>query len=111
VCVARRRRGSERRRWERIPLAIPLFLRGSDDQGREFLDFSTALNISGGGLLLASRRHLHSSSRVSMEIPSAPLSRPGIPGNSVRTLEGRVVRVTHTEHCYLSGLRFTPPLF
>ena len=55
-------------------LAIPVFVRSRDDKGKEFLEFATALNIGGGGALIALRRALPQSARVLLEIPSAPLA-------------------------------------
>src|SRR5713101_5237186 len=46
----------ERRHWARLSLAIPVFVRGINGQGREFLEFSTLLNESAGGVLLAMRK-------------------------------------------------------
>lgn len=63
----------ERRHWARLSLAIPVFVRGINRQGTEFLEFSTLLNESGGGALLLIRRSLRLSSRVSLEIPSSQI--------------------------------------
>ena len=70
----------ERRQWMRIPLTIPLFVRGTDEQGKAFLEFTCALNFSAGGALLALRQHLSRHAQVSLEIPSAPL--PHLPVSS-----------------------------
>src|SRR5438552_3629771 len=40
----------ERRRWARLSLAIPVFVRGINGQGREFLEFCTLLNESASAL-------------------------------------------------------------
>lgn len=102
---------TERRRWERLPLAIPLFVRGVDPRGKEFLEFATALNVSAGGALLAVKRYLPRSSRVSLEIPSAPLPRKLLPRHFVRTLRARVVRVAPpADLVHFSGLQFQRPL-
>ena len=45
------RAGTERRKWARLPLAIPVFVRSRDRKGKEFLEFATALNVSAGGML------------------------------------------------------------
>ena len=50
--------GNERRKWARLPLAIPVFVRSRDGKGKEFLEFATALNVSAGGMLVAIRRIL-----------------------------------------------------
>lgn len=108
--MPRRKRRGERRRWERLPLAVPMFVRGGNGRGKEFLEFATALNISAGGVLLAIRRHLPRGSQVSVEIPSAPLPKLDPPLHFVRRLRGRAVRVAHSEKCYLVGLKFLQPL-
>ncbi len=101
---------SERRRWQRIPLAIPVFVRGIKEGGEGFVEFTTALNLSAGGALLATRRYLPPSSRVSLEIPTAPLPRLAFPPRFVRTIKARVLRVAHSNGGTLSSLRFTRPL-
>ena len=101
---------SERRRWQRLPLAIPVFACGTDEHGKEFREFTTALNISAGGALLAMRRYLPTSSRISLEIPSAPLPRVGISSDFVRNLQAQLVTITHSQQCYLCGLKFARPL-
>ncbi len=108
--MAQQKRGSERRRWERLSIAIPVFVRGMDDRGKEFLEFTSALNISAGGALLAIRRHLKRSSRITLEIPSAPLPQLGVSPHFVRNVRARVVRVTHSDHGHLWALRFSRPL-
>jgi hypothetical protein len=101
---------ADRRRWERIPIAIPIFLLGKDHNGKEFREFSTALNISPGGVLLATRRYLPPLSAVSLEIPSGPFPKVGIAGKFIRSLPGRTVTVTHGEQCYLCGVKFERPV-
>ncbi len=108
--LARQKLGSERRRWERLPIAIPVFVRGVDDRGKEFLEFTSALNISAGGALLAVRRYVKRSSRVTVEIPSAPLPQLEVAPQFVRNIRAQVVRVTHSDHGHLWGLKFTRPL-
>ena len=106
----RRKPETERRKWIRLPLAIPVFVRGRDDKGKEFLEFATALNVSAGGALVAVRRSLPLSARVLLEIPSAPLaSAPALPKSS-RGMRARTVRVTHAEGYHLVGLKFSHPL-
>ena len=39
---------AERRKWPRLPIAIPVFVRSRDEKGKELLEFATALNISAG---------------------------------------------------------------
>ncbi len=109
-CVPEKMTESERRRWERLPIAIPVFVRGVDDRGKEFLEFTSALNISAGGALLAVRRYVKQLAQVSVEIPSAPLPQLGVAPNFVRSVRARVIRVTHSDHGHLWALKFSRPL-
>src|ERR1700756_5909023 len=100
----------ERRKWPRLALAIPVFVRSRDEKGKEFLEFATALNISAGGALVAVRRSLPKAAQVLLEIPSAPLAATsGLP-RAARTLRARATRITHAEGYHLLGLKFSRPL-
>lgn len=103
------RPGTERRKWVRLPLAIPVFVRSRDEKGNEFLEFATALNVSGGGMLLALRRILPSRRNIQLEIPSAPVALTMMPRVS-RSLRARALRHTPAEGFYLLGLKFSRPL-
>jgi PilZ domain len=110
VHLNRNKTVTERRKWPRLPLAIPLFVRSRGEKNKEFLEFASALNISAGGALVAVRRSLPLSSRVSLEIPSAPfVSNTALPKSS-RILRAQAVRVTHAEGYHLVGLEFARAL-
>jgi hypothetical protein len=100
----------ERRKWDRLPIAIPVFARGIDNKGKEFLDFTTLLNISAGGAMLATRRPLSPATDLILEIPSAPMGIPAFGRPSMRILRARIVDVKTGERCLLCGLEFTRPL-
>jgi len=104
-------RNPERRRWVRLPLAIPVFVCWINAHGREFLEFSTLLNASAvGGALLAIRKPLRRWSRVSLEIPAAPLLKNVKWRRTKRMLQARVIRITYGEGWNLCGLQFAHPL-
>lgn len=100
---------NERRRWERLPISIPFFMRGSEENGKEFLDFATALNLSAGGTLLASRRSLDLGSQVKLEIPVSLVNKAQLP-RSVSLLHAKVLRCMADRQYFLMGLEFQPPL-
>jgi len=112
VCVNQKSPAPERRRWPRLPLAIPVFVRGwlEQDQNKEFLEFATALNVSAGGMLAAVRRALPASADVSLEIPSAPLAALATLPSAARTLRAKVLRTQHADAYNLVGLKFFRPL-
>lgn len=102
--------GAERRRWPRLPLAIPVFVRSRAEGEKEFLEFATALNVSAGGMLVAVRRSLASAAQVSLEIPSAPLAAVASLPTVIRNLRAKVLRLERSEGYNLIGLKFSRPL-
>jgi hypothetical protein len=102
--------GNERRKWARLPLAIPVFVRSRDGKGKEFLEFATALNVSAGGMLVAIRRVLPAIAQIRLEIPSAPVAALALLPRAARTLRARALRTTPAEGYYLLGLKFARPL-
>jgi PilZ domain len=99
-----------RRQFERLPVSIPVFVRGTDERGKDFLEFATALNISAGGALLASRRYIPPMAKISLEIPCAPVPSVSALPESVQRLNALLVRVMPSERFHLLGLRFSKPL-
>ena len=108
--MAPRRTFVERRKNERVPLAVPVFVRGKDSAGKEFLEFATALNISAGGALLATHRLLPLSTTVALEVPSAPLPRSKMLPRAVRSLKARLLRVSVVDAYQVWGVKFSNPL-
>ena len=104
------RLGGERRKWARLPLAIPVFVRSRDGKGKEFLEFATALNVSAGGMLVAIRRTLPPIAQIQLEIPSAPVAALALLPRASRTLRAKALRNTPAEGYYLLGLKFSRPL-
>jgi hypothetical protein len=104
------KRSGERRKWPRLPLAIPVFVRSRDDKGKELLEFATALNVSAGGMLLAVRRTLPSTAQVLLEIPSAPLAALALLPRAPRYLRARPLRSVEAKGYHLMGLKFSRPL-
>ncbi len=99
----------ERRRWDRLPISVPFFIRGDKENGDELLEFSTALNLSAGGALLASRKYLDPGTNVRLEIPVALVNKAQLP-RSVSILHAKVLRCTPDREYFLLGFEFKPPL-
>ena len=100
----------ERRAGDRLSLAVPVFVRSHGENGKDFLEFATAVNISAGGALIAVNRPLRPLAQVSLEIPSAPLAATAPIPKSSRNLEAKVVHVTHAAGYHLLGMKFSQPL-
>ena len=94
------------RRWQRLPIAFPVFVHGTDSEGRSILEFGTAINISAGGALIALKR-VPGDKEILLEMPVPPHFVSPI---SHRMIEARVVR-SHSgaSHTYV-GLEFKKPL-
>lgn len=102
--------GKDRRKWARLQLAIPVFVRSREEGGKESLEFATAVNISAGGAMVVVRRSLAKSSAVSLEVPSAPVSDTHGLRRNTRALKAKTVWVSHLNDYHLMGLKFTRPL-
>lgn len=100
---------AERRSWDRLPISIPFFVRGKNSEGEEFLEFATALNLSAGGVLLATRRYLDPGTEISLEIPVALVNKAQLP-RSVSHLGATVLRATADRQYFLLGVQFHEPL-
>jgi hypothetical protein len=110
ICLSSARPQTERRKWPRLPLAIPVFVRSHDRDGKEFLEFATALNVSAGGMLVAIRRILPALAHIQLEIPSAPVAAVALLPRASRDLRAKALRTTPAEGFYLLGLKFARPL-
>jgi len=99
----------ERRGWDRLPISIPFFVRGNKPNAEEFLEFATALNLSAGGLLLATRRYLDPGTEISLEIPVALVNKAQLPRSS-SLFHAKVLRCTPDRQYFLLGLEFSEPL-
>jgi hypothetical protein len=100
----------EKRKWARLHLAIPVFVRSQDESGKESLEFATAVNISAGGAMVVVRRSLAKSSAVSLEIPSAPIGSSGGVRQSSRAIRAKTIWVAHLNDYHLLGVKFLRPL-
>ncbi len=99
----------ERRRWDRLPISVPFFIRADQENGDELLEFATALNLSAGGALLASRKYVDPGTSVRLEIPVALVNKAQLP-RSVSLLHAKVLRCTPDRQYFLLGFEFRPPL-
>lgn len=107
--MMRKKPFEERRRWPRLPVPIPVFVRGLDESGKEFLDFSTILNISAGGVLVASRKAISLGSRIVLEIPHG---QPSLKSRrqAQNRFDGRILRRSTINDSYAYAARFKSPL-
>jgi len=99
----------DRRKSPRLRLAIPVFLRNTPAEKPAWLDFASAVDVSAGGMLLASRRSCGLASNLLLEIPAAPLAGLAELPVGSRCFRGTVVRSLAAEGYHLIAVRFLPP--
>ena len=100
----------EERKGARLQVAIPVFVRSRDENGKDSLEFATAINISPGGALVVVRRSLPKSAAVSLEIPSAPIGPVHGLKTSTRTMQAKAIWVAHLDGYHLIGVKFARAL-
>ena len=100
---------AERRRSQRIRVQIPMFIRGTDPAGMEFLDLTKTLDISATGAYLASPRPIRMNQIVNLTIP-APSSPAATLPSETPPIQARVRRHRSTEGVHLLGVEFMKAL-
>ena len=101
---------AERRRSQRFHLQIPIFVRGVDGTGEDFLDLSKTTDISSVGACLAISRAMKLSELVSLTIPAPPPTSAGLVPAETRPIQGRVRRSNPAGDVHLIGIEFLRPL-
>jgi hypothetical protein len=101
---------AERRQSSRIHLQIPLFLRGVDEAGVEFVELAKTLDISATGACIISRRPLHTGQILRITIPVASEGSSGLIPAETPPIQARVLRVGDVAEMRLLGIEFLKPL-
>ena len=97
---------ADRRRTPRLRLQVPLFVRGTDAFGEEFLDLTKTLDISATGARLASSRSLRPNELLSLTIPAPSPSSVGLIPEADGPIQARVRRLQPAGDVHLVGVEF-----
>ena len=62
----------ERRRERRVPVQLPILVRGTDHAGQKFEERTSSVNLCRGGAAFATRYVLGLGDRLQINIPIAP---------------------------------------
>lgn len=100
----------ERRRSPRLRLQVPVFLRGVDARGEEFLDLTKTLNISAVGAFLATTRLFHIDELLLLTVPAPATPAGRIMPPPAAPIPARVRRLQIAEEVRLLGVEFLKPL-
>jgi PilZ domain-containing protein len=102
---------AERRRSQRIHVQIPMFIRGTDAAGLEFLDLTKTLDISATGAFLASPRAIRMNQLLHLTIPAPPTpSASATLAAETPPIQARVRRHHAVEGIHLLGVEFLKAL-
>ena len=94
----------------RIRLQIPVFIRGTDASGSEFIELTKTLNISAFGACITSQHILRANQTVQLTIPApSPVPNSLVPSETPPIL-ARVLRQNMAGDMRLFGLQFVHPL-
>src|SRR5271156_2229652 len=100
----------ERRRFQRIHLQVPMFIRGKDAHGEQFLELAKTLDVSGLGALLTCPRSLAVSEIITLTIPAPSITSSGLIPAGMPPIQARVKRQQQAGDVYLVGVEFLKPI-
>jgi hypothetical protein len=83
---------SKQRRFPRIRLQIPIFLRAQDASGVDFVELTKTLNISASGACIASTHILRPEQVVNLTIPTPSPASSGLVPNETPPITAKVLR-------------------
>ena len=101
---------SQQRLSPRIRIQIPVFLRGTDALGVEFIELTKTLNISSTGACIASSHLLQTEQLIQLTIPTPSPSTSGLVPYETPPIAARVLRQESAGDLRLFGLEFVHPL-
>lgn len=100
----------ERRRFQRMHLQVPLFIRGRDAHGEQFLELAKTLDISGLGAFLTCPRALAVNEVVTLTIPAPSITSSALIPAGMPPIQARVKRQQEAGDVHLVGVEFLKPI-
>ena len=98
------------RRSPRLRLQVPVFVRGTDASGSEFIELTKTLDISAFGACITCEHVLRANQKIHLTFPApSPLSPSSLP-HATPPILARVLRQNRVGDARLFGLEFFHPL-
>jgi hypothetical protein len=97
---------SSTRRSPRIRLQVPVFLRGTDVSGVEFIELTKTLNISSTGACITSTHILRPDQTVHLTIPAPSAASSSLVPSETPPIVAKVLRQESAGEMRLFGLEF-----
>ncbi len=101
---------THQRQSPRIRIQVPIFLRGTDALGVEFIELTKTLNISATGACIACSHLLQTEQLIQLTIPTPSPSTSGLVPYETPPISARVRRQDSAGDLRLFGLEFVTPL-
>jgi hypothetical protein len=101
---------AQRRKSPRIRLQVPIFLRGADASGVEFIELTKTLNISATGASIASTHLLRRDQIVYLTVPAPSPNSSSVVPKETPPIAAKVLRQDVAGEMRLFGLEFLRPL-
>lgn len=103
-------RTADRRQASRLHLQIPMFVRGTDSYGEEFIELAKTLDISASGANLTLPRTVRKTEILILTVPTPSISNSGLVPTSMPPISARVIRQKELGDIHLIGVQFLRPL-
>jgi hypothetical protein len=103
-------RYDERRRFQRIRLQVPLFVRGRDARGEQFLELAKTLDISALGAFITCPRGLPINEVITLTIPAPSITSSALVPSGMPPVQARVKRQQEAGDVHLVGVEFLKPI-
>jgi len=101
---------AERRRSARLHIQIPIFVRGVDAYGDDFLDLCRTLTISAQGACLVIPRSVRANEMLQLTIPAPPPAASGLIPAETPPMQARVKNLQPAGDVHVVGVEFLRPL-
>jgi hypothetical protein len=101
---------SSTRRSPRLRLQVPVFVRGTDAAGAEFVELTKTLNISATGACIASTHILRPDHVIQLTIPAPSPTSSSLLPSQTPPITAKVLRQDSAGEMRLFGLEFLRPL-
>lgn len=108
--MVRRMASVQRRSSPRIRLQVPVFVRGADATGAEFIELTKSLNISATGACVTSTHILKHDQMVHLTVPAPSPSSSSVVPKETPPIAARVVRQDTLGDLRVFGLEFLRPI-
>ena len=96
----------ERRRFQRLRIQVPIFVRGRDFQGEPFLELSKTLDISAVGAFITCPRVLQIEGLITLTIPAPSITSSALVPAGMPPIQARVRRQQEAGDVHLIALDF-----